>query len=100
MVTDLAGPPFHFPPQYSLSLTIPQFLYCWLRAGDMVAEQRLEDFHLQIYAIGAVMSKNGRRIIKQVTTALMGGQMSERQLYDDLDDEGRLIMFGKKRARR
>lgn len=99
MVADLAGPPFHFAPEYSLRLTIPQFIYCWLRAGDMLAEHRLEEFHLRMYAIGAVMSKNNRRIVKQVTAALTREQISEGQFYEDLDEQDRVIMFGSRRKR-
>lgn len=101
MAVDLAGPPFHFTPDYGLSLTMPQFLFCWLRAGDMLADEKLEHFYLTVYAIGAAMSKDGQKVIKQVANLLTGGPMTEQQLFDDLSDSQQTVLFGtkKKRAR-
>jgi hypothetical protein len=100
MAMDLAGPPFHFTPDYSLALTIPQFLFCWLRAGDMVADAKLEDFHLRTYAIGAAMSKNGKNIIKRVSNALGGNNLTEEQVMEDLTETQQKVLFGPRRKRK
>jgi hypothetical protein len=49
-------------------------------------------------AIGAVFSKNGKKIIKSVTDALDGkGMFTEDDLFHTLDAEQQLVLFGKDR---
>ena len=99
MAVDLAGPPFHFTPTYSMSLTMPHFLFCWLRADDIRADQKLEDFYLRVYAIGAAMSKDGSKVIKRVAAVLSGGTITEGQLFDDLSDTQQTVLFGQKKKK-
>lgn len=74
--------------------TLPQVMYTWATGMDMVNLDYKRQLVILSGAITATLSKNGKQVLKRLHTLFDGPSISVEQMYEELSDVQRLVLFG------
>lgn len=91
----MGGSPYYINPHEILkSWTLPQVIYTFLGKLEYDAANARQQFTLTMAAIGAVFSKDGKKIARKFMSALDGPGLSTDDVFENLGEDQKLILFG------
>lgn len=66
----------------------------WIMGRDIAASEAKRDFMLTSASIVSALAKDGKKVSKRIMDALSGPKPSVEDLFDQMSETQRLIMFG------